>query len=144
MTIAELIVRYGDDLRRYITQQFSRNRVLREPNNLTLYAEMIEALGDPVLERMIVRDCVQTTREQLNSGESGSRIKERLRNLATFIGMLTMARDEPLTADLLNVKQELSLAVNSDDSARISLIVTIICHLLKHCEQSTVSIFLFV
>ena len=138
-------MRYGDDLRRYITQQFSRNRVLHEPNNLIMYADMIEALRDPILERMIVFDCVQIIREQLNSsgggGDNSARVKERLRNIATFVGLLTMARDEPLTADYLDVKQELSLAVGSDNSARISLLVTIICHLLKHCEQSTVSNF---
>ncbi|KAI6193425.1 Not1 [Aphelenchoides besseyi] len=138
VVISKLIVLGGDKLRSHLVVQFCRTRALCEYNNLELYAEMIGLIQDEKLCDQIVFESVKVVNEILHANIVNGKVKEKLRSIGTFIGLLTLARDIPILASTADFKRMLVDAMASKNSQRICLMVVLITHLLKYCERSII------
>ncbi|KAI6196201.1 hypothetical protein M3Y94_01080700 [Aphelenchoides besseyi] len=136
--ISKLMVLGGDRLRSHLITQFCRTRALCEYNNLELYAEMISLVQDETFCDQIVMESVKVVTEILDANVVNGKVKEKLRNIGTFIGLLTLARDIPILASTADFKRMLIDAMAKKDSQRICLMVVLITHLLKYCERSII------
>ncbi|KAI6225249.1 Sidoreflexin [Aphelenchoides fujianensis] len=138
VVLSELVTLFDDDMRNFLVVQFGRNRAATEPNNLEMYADMIDVINDRLLHERTVHECVKVVHEILEAGVVTAQVKEKLRNVGAFIGLLTIARDQPIESSLLDLKNLLNEAAASDDPQRICLMVVLVTHVLKYCQRSNV------
>ncbi|KAI6230943.1 hypothetical protein M3Y95_00329400 [Aphelenchoides besseyi] len=138
VVLDELIELFGDSLRSQLITQFCRTRALCEGNNLELYAEMIRIVQDEKLCDQIIVESVKVVNEILDAEVVNAKVKEKLRNIGSFIGLLTLARDIPIQADIADLKRMLIDAMATKNPQRICLMVVLITHVLKYCERSTI------
>lgn len=74
----------------------------------------------------------------LNSYTATPATKESLRNLGTFMGLITIARDKHISADLIDFRPLLEHAFQSNNDARLTLAVVLVTHVFKHCQRSVI------
>lgn len=116
-------------------------RVVNEPNNLELYANLVKLIDDEDFDEMILDELGVICTSLLNKTNASKSVKEALRNLGVFLGLLTIVRNKPINADMFNFRQMLEESFQSGDNVRLTLAVVFVTHVFKYCQHSLVSIF---
>jgi len=76
--------------------------------------------------------------ELIDKPEATPAIKEALRNVGTFFGLITIVRDKPINADSINFRPLLEDAIKSNNEAKLQLTVVLVTHVFKHCQRSVI------
>ena len=112
-------------------------RAAIEPNYHGLYIEFLQGLQDEGLINRIVLETINNIALLLNSDNSISSSIERanLKNLGSWLGSLTLARNRPLKHKLISLKD---LLLEGFDCNRLIVVLPFVCRVIEQTVQSRV------
>ncbi|GEM11861.1 CCR4-NOT transcription complex subunit 1 [Rhodotorula toruloides] len=112
-------------------------RVSIEPNNHQLYQQFLEALKMPTLIKRVLHETFVKLATLLNSDKTVQSSTERtlLKNLGSWLGGLTLAKDKPIRHSNIAFKQ---LLIEGYDSNRLIVAIPFVCKVLEQCSKSRV------
>lgn len=122
---------------RWFAHYFIQSRVSVEPNNHPLYMQFLEALNKGSLEKHILYETFAKIHTLLNSDKTVSQAPDRatLKNLGSWLGRLTLARDKPIKHKNLSLKD---LLIEGYDAKRLIVAIPFVCKVLEQCSRSKV------
>jgi CCR4-NOT transcription complex subunit 1 len=112
-------------------------RAKMQPNFQQLYLDMLDLINDKTLWAEVLRETYHSVIRMLNAestiGSSTERI--HLKNLAGWLGSLTIARDKPIKFRNISFKDFL---IEGYDTDRLLLVIPFTCKVLIQAAKSTV------
>ncbi|KAJ3063752.1 hypothetical protein HDU98_000453, partial [Podochytrium sp. JEL0797] len=108
-----------------------------EPNYHDLYIAMLEALQFAPLMKLILHQTYANIKVLLNSDKTVTSSGERtlLKNLGTWLGSITLAKNRPIKHKNLAFK---SLLLEGFESDRLIVVIPFVCKVLEQCHESKV------
>ncbi|KAH6563032.1 hypothetical protein BASA62_008802 [Batrachochytrium salamandrivorans] len=112
-------------------------RVSIEPNFHSLYISLLDALSSSNLYRYVLRETLYNIRLLLNSEKTLTSSQERslLKNLGTWLGSITLAKNKPIKHKNLAFKE---LLLEGYMSNRLIVVIPFVCKVLEQCGSSKV------
>lgn len=112
-------------------------RAAVEPNYHSLYIHFLEAMQDDNLIHRIVQETIENITLLLNSENTIRSTVERtnLKNLGSWLGGLTLARNKPLKHKMISLKD---LLLEGFDSNRLLVVLPFVCRVLEQTINSKV------
>lgn len=119
---------------------FSRYIVKRtslEPNFHGLYSDFVDSTHSKELEKHIIHETFIHVAGLLNSEKTIASSQERtlLKNLGTWLGIMTLAKNKPIKHKLLAIKE---LLLEGYDSSRLIVVIPFVCKVLEQVHASIV------
>ncbi|KAI8608596.1 CCR4-Not complex component, Not1-domain-containing protein [Chytriomyces sp. MP71] len=120
---------------RWFSQYLVVKRASIEPNYHELYLSLLETLKHPTLMRNILHETYANIKVLLNSDKTVTSSSERtlLKNLGTWLGSLTLAKNKPIKHKNLAFKELLMEGFESD---RLIVVLPFACKVLEQCHDS--------
>ncbi|KAJ3214619.1 hypothetical protein HDU67_001427 [Dinochytrium kinnereticum] len=108
-----------------------------EPNFHELYISFLESLQQPALHRNILHETYSNIKILLNSEKTVTSSSERslLKNLGTWLGGITLAKNRPIKHKNLAFKD---LLIEGYDSDRLIVVIPFCCKVLEQCHNSKI------
>lgn len=115
----------------YIVEQ----RAKSQPNYQQLYINLLDLLNDKTLWAGVLRETYLAIRKQINAEATMKLPTERtnLKNLANWLGSLTIARDKPIKHKNIAFKE---LLLEGWETARLVLVIPFTCEVLGQGAKS--------
>ena len=112
-------------------------RVSIEPNNHQLYLKFLDALSMPLLIKRVLYETFVKLATLLNSEKTVQSSTERtlLKNLGSWLGGLTLAKNKPIKQQNIAFKD---LLIQGYDSNRLIVAIPFVCKVLEQCSKSRV------
>lgn len=112
-------------------------RVSIEPNNHQLYHKFLDALAMPLLVKRVLYETFVKLATLLNSEKTVQSSTERtlLKNLGSWLGGLTLAKNKPIKQQNIAFKE---LLIQGYDSNRLIVAIPFVCKVLEQCSKSRV------
>ncbi|ODV92126.1 hypothetical protein CANCADRAFT_717 [Tortispora caseinolytica NRRL Y-17796] len=112
-------------------------RVKFEPNNQRLYFQICFAIADPLLDYKILRETYVAILSLMFSESITSSSTERnhLKNLGSWLGMITLGQNRPILHKNVSFKDLLIQGYNSD---RLMVVLPFACKALEHTASSKI------
>ncbi|KAI0781233.1 Not1-domain-containing protein [Trametes elegans] len=133
------------EMRGYFQEQYSRwfanylvdQRVSTEPNNHQLYLRFLDALDMQPLFRFVLHETLVKSTALLNSEKTMQLGSERaiLKNVGSWLGSITLARDRPIKHKNLSFKD---LLIEGYDNGRLIVAIPFVCKTLEPAAKSKV------
>jgi CCR4-NOT transcription complex subunit 1 len=126
-----------DEYSRWFANYLVHQRISSEPNNHSLYLRFLDALDRKTLSKFILHETFTKSVTLLNSEKAMQAGSERntLKNVGSWLGSITLARDRPIKHKNLAFKD---LLLEGFDSGRLGVAIPFVCKVLEACSQSTV------
>lgn len=133
----EMRERFKDQYGRWFANYLVDQRVSTEPNNHQLYLRFLDALDRKTLFTFVIHETYVKSANLLNSEKTLQSSSERtiLKNLGSWLGSLTLARNKPIMYKNLSFKD---LLLEGYDSNRLIVAIPFICKILEACSKSMV------
>ncbi|KAJ1307774.1 hypothetical protein OPQ81_001861 [Rhizoctonia solani] len=146
----EMKSKFGVEHSRWFARYLVEQRVSLEANNQGLYMRLLEGLvqgpeeekKDSALEkaplgRYVLHETYVRAAQLLNAEKTISSSSERrvLKNLASWLGQLTLARNKPILHRNLSFKD---LLLEGFDTDRLIVAIPFICAILEQCSRSRI------
>ncbi|KAI5950268.1 CDC39 [Candida jiufengensis] len=109
------------------------DRAKQEPNNHTLYVELVKSISDPVFTEYVMNTTIREVIESIKMSNDNKR--HNLKNLGSWLGKLTLANNQPLKRNLIAMK---FLLVEAYDFKSLPLILPFVCKILTQAQYSKV------
>ncbi|KAG6897848.1 hypothetical protein C0992_010336 [Termitomyces sp. T32_za158] len=112
-------------------------RISTEPNNHGLYLRFLDSLDRPKLLALVLQETFIKAAAMLNSErvlQSGSD-RNTLKNVGSWLGTITLARDQPIRHKNLSFKD---LLIEGYESGRLIVAIPFVCKTLEPCVKSKV------
>ena len=111
--------------------------VKTQPNNQHLYMIMVDEFDDRELWFEVLRETYLCCFKLLNTEGTASSSSERtsLKNLADWLGSITLARDKPIKHRNVSFKE---LIIEAHDTERLALAIPFTCRVLTGASKSEV------
>ena len=108
-----------------------------EPNFQPLYLEILNLLGNKALWNEVLRETYVSVQKLLSAESTMQSASERknLKNLSTWLGSLTIARDKPIKHKNISF---LELLIEGLETQRLILVVPFTCNVLAQGTRSIV------
>lgn len=134
---SEMVERFKDDYSRWFAHYLVDQRVSTEQNNHKLYLRFLDALDRPLLNKYVLHETFEKSAIVLNSEKTLQSSAERtvLKNLGSWLGQITLARDKPIKHKNLSFKD---LLIEGAESNRLIVAIPFVCKILESCAQSKV------
>ncbi|KAI8341463.1 CCR4-Not complex component, Not1-domain-containing protein [Chlamydoabsidia padenii] len=122
-------------------QWFSNYLVVKrasiEPNYHDLYLMLLDAIHSRLLQEHVLRETYANIQILLNSDKTVSSSSERslLKNLGSWLGGMTLARNRPIRHKNISFKD---LLLEGYDSNRLIVVIPFVCKVLEQCSNSKV------
>lgn len=126
-----LIERYFAWFANYLVSE----RAKSEPNNHTLYANLVFALNNPIFYEYVLNTTLLEVDHSLKYFKDTSIERSNLKNLAAWLGKITLANDRPLKRDQVALKY---LLVEAFDFKTLHLIIPFVCKILDQASHSKI------
>ncbi|OAL49612.1 Not1-domain-containing protein [Pyrenochaeta sp. DS3sAY3a] len=111
-------------------------RAKMQPNFQQLYLEMLELFDDKMLWAEVLRETYGSVIRMLNMDSSlGSTERGHLKNLGSWLGSLTIARDQPIKFRNISFKDLLHEGYDTD---RLLLVIPFTCKVLVQAAKSPI------
>ncbi|KAL8862024.1 MAG: hypothetical protein Q9178_001479 [Gyalolechia marmorata] len=112
-------------------------RAKLEPNLQQLYLDVLKLLGDKPLWGEVLRETYISVHKMLNAESTMQSSNERknLKNLASWLGSLTIARDKPIKHKYIAFKD---LLLEGHESDRLLIVIPFVCNVLIQAKKSVV------
>ncbi|OCH95284.1 Not1-domain-containing protein [Obba rivulosa] len=133
------------EMREYFKEQYSwwfahylvDQRVCTEPNNHQLYLRLLDSLEAKSLFHLVLHETLMKSAALLNSEKTMNMTSERtiLKNVGTWLGTITLARDRPIRHKNLSFKD---LLVEGYDNGRVVVVIPFVCKTLEPASKSKV------
>ncbi|KAG8924029.1 hypothetical protein FRC02_010688 [Tulasnella sp. 418] len=134
---AEMQERFQDQYSRWFANYLVDQRVSTEPNNHELYLRFLDSLNRKPLFRFVLQETFIKSANLLNAEQTLSSSSDRtmLKNLASWLGSLTLARNRPIKHKNISFKD---LLLEGYDSQRLIVAIPFVCKILEHGKNSVV------
>lgn len=108
-----------------------------EPNYQQLYLDLLKLLGRKSLWSEVLRETYVSLQKILNAESTMKSASERknLKNLSTWLGSLTIARDKPIKQKNISFKE---LLIEGFDTQRLLIVIPFTCNVLIQAAKSVV------
>ncbi|KAF7311634.1 Not1-domain-containing protein [Mycena kentingensis (nom. inval.)] len=135
--VAEMRQHFDDQHARWLANYLVDQRIATEPNNHSLYLRFLDALDRTVLSKLVLQETFVKSAAMLNSERCMQSQSDRntLKNVASFLGSITLARDRPIKFKTLSFKD---LLVEGYESGRLLVAIPFVCKTLEPCARSRV------
>lgn len=134
--LKEMREHFVDQYARWFANYLVDQRISTEPNNHPLYLRFLDALDRQILSKFILQETFIKAAALLNSDRSISGSdRNALKNVGTWLGTITLARDQPIKHKNLSFKD---LLIEGYDSGRLVVAIPFVCKTLEPCVRSTV------
>ncbi|KAG6037656.1 hypothetical protein E4U41_004882 [Claviceps citrina] len=112
-------------------------RAKMQPNYHHVYLELVTLLRDKILWNEVLRQTYISVAKMLNSEATMQNSTERthLKNLGGWLGLLTLARDQPIKHKNIAFKQ---LLIEAHDTKRLIVVIPFVCKVLTQGASSAV------
>jgi CCR4-NOT transcription complex subunit 1 len=122
---------------KWFSNFFIVNRVSAENNNHSIYNDLISYIDSKELNNLLIRDTIIFIKKLLNSDNIAKEIKEKnlLKNLGNWLGIMTLAKNKPILAKDLDLKE---LIFEAYENGKLGPIITFICKILEHSLKTKV------
>ena len=112
-------------------------RAKLQPNYQQLYLDVLRLLGDKTLWTEVLRETYVSVQKMLNAESTMNSATERthLKNLGSWLGSLTIARDKPIKHKNLSFKD---LLIEGYDTQRLLIVIPFTCKVLGQAIKSVV------
>jgi CCR4-NOT transcription complex subunit 1 len=116
----------------YLVEQ----RAMMQPNFQQLYLDILDLFDDRSLWVEVLRETYGSVIRLLNTDSTlGSTERGHLKNLGSWLGSLTIARDQPIKFRNISFKD---LLIEGYDTDRLLLVIPFTCKVLVQAAKSTV------
>ncbi|OAX43815.1 Not1-domain-containing protein [Rhizopogon vinicolor AM-OR11-026] len=135
--LSEMKEQFDDAFARWFANYLVDQRISIEPNNHQLYLRFLDALDKQVLSKFILQETFIKAAAVLNSERTMQVTSERLvlKNIASWLGAITLARDKPIRHKNLSFKD---LLIEGYDHGRLIVAIPFVCKTLEPCSKSKV------
>ena len=122
---------------RWFSSFFIVNRVIAENNNHNIYNDLITFIDHKDLNAYLIKDTIHYINKLLASDSIEKDLKEKtaLKNLGSWLGLMTLAKNKPILAKDLDLKE---IIFNAYENGKLSYIVTFISKILEHSAKTKV------
>ncbi|ORE23450.1 Not1-domain-containing protein [Rhizopus microsporus] len=112
-------------------------RVSIEPNNHELYSSLLDELDLQGLNDAIIEETYANINVLLQSDNivNSSSDKNLLKNLGTWLGRLTIAKNKPIRYKDLSFKD---LLISAYEKNRLTVVIPLVCKVLQHAAASKI------
>ncbi|ETS78294.1 hypothetical protein PFICI_10356 [Pestalotiopsis fici W106-1] len=112
-------------------------RAKMQPNYHQVYLDLVRLFQDKALSAEVLRQTYVSVARMINSESTMQNSTERthLKNLGAWLGLLTIARDQPIKHRNIAFKQ---LLVEAYDTKRLIVVIPFVCKVLIQGVRSTV------
>ncbi|KAI9509952.1 Not1-domain-containing protein [Russula earlei] len=133
----DMKVHFKDEHVRWFANYLVGQRVSTEPNNHQLYLQFLDGLDRPSLLSFVLEETVIKSALLLNAEKTMHSSSERsvLKNLGSWLGSITLARDRPIKFKNISFKD---LLVEGYDGGRLIVAIPFVCKTLEPAARSTV------
>lgn len=134
--VTEMQEQFMDQHSRWFANYLVDQRISTEPNNHPLYLHFLDSLNRHTLSKLILQETFLKASTLLNSERSVSGSdRNALKNVGTWLGTITLARDQPIKHKNLSFKD---LLVEGYDNNRLLVAIPFVCKTLEPCSKSRV------
>lgn len=135
--LGEMREQFDERYARWFANYLVDQRVITEPNNHPLYIRFLEALDVKTLFTFVLHETLQKSAILLNSEKTVQSSSERtfLKNIASWLGSITLARDRPIKHRSLSFKD---LLIEGFENNRLLVAISFVCKSLEACSRSIV------
>jgi CCR4-NOT transcription complex subunit 1 len=135
--LVEMQEHYEDTHARWFAEYLVDQRISTEPNNHQLYLRFLDALDRKVLSKYVLHETLVKSAVMLNAERTMKSSAERaiLKNVGTWLGTITLARDQPIKHKNLSFKD---ILVEGYENGRLIVAIPFVCRTLEPCHQSKV------
>lgn len=135
--VAEMKDRLQPEHFKWFANYLVVRRAAQEPNYHQLYLNFLDALDKPKLTKFVVHETFANIKVLLNSEETVNSTKERtlLKNLGSWLGGLTLAKNKPIKHKNLAFKE---LLLEGYDGNRLIVAIPFVCKVLDQASKSKV------
>lgn len=121
----------------WFSMHLVEERAKMQPNYHSVYIELVKQFEDKKLWAEVLRQTFVSVQRMLNSESTMQNSTERnhLKNLAGWLGLLTLARDKPIKHKNIAFKQ---LLIEAHDTKRLVVVIPFVCKVLIAGANSNV------
>ncbi|KAI5464746.1 CCR4-Not complex component, Not1-domain-containing protein [Mariannaea sp. PMI_226] len=140
-TLQSMVQELRETIERRHQQWFASHlveqRAKMQPNYHHVYLELVKLLEDKSLWSEVLRETYISVARMLNSDATMQNSTERthLKNLGGWLGLLTLARDQPIKHKNIAFKQ---LLMEAHDTKRLIVVIPFVCKVLLQGASSAV------
>ncbi|CAO3574719.1 unnamed protein product [Mortierella alpina] len=122
---------------RWFSNYIVVKRASIEPNYHVLYLQFLDGLESPLLYRHVLHETYLNIKILINSEKTVQSSSDRtlLKNLGSWLGGMTLARNRPIKHKNLAFKE---LLIEGYDSNKLIVAIPFVCKVLEQCNKSTV------
>lgn len=133
--VDEMKDRFVDVYSRWFAHYLVDQRVSIEPNNHQLYLRFLDGMKSSALMKLILHETFVKSAALLNSEKTKTSSSERtvLKNLGSWLGQITLARDKPIKFKNMSFKDFL---IEGSESDRLIVAIPFVCKILEACSKS--------
>ena len=135
--LVEMKDRFKEIYSRWFANYLVDQRVSIEPNNHQLYLRLLDGMDLPALAKFILHETITKSAALLNSDKTKQSSLERtiLKNLGSWLGHITLARDKPIKHRNISFKD---LLLEGADNDCLVIVIPFVCKVLEACSKSRV------
>lgn len=135
--MAEMKDKFEDGYARWLGNYLVDQRVSTEPNNHSLYLKLLDGLPNKLLSKFVLNETFIKSSLLLNAEKTLQSSAERaiLKNLGSWLGALTVARNRPIMHKNIAFKD---LLLQGYDSNRLIVAIPFVCKVLEQCSKSKI------
>ena len=121
----------------YFAHYMVVKRISVENNLHKLYMSLLEAMKSDELRDQLIDQTYQNIQYHLATDKILTSMSERtlLKNLGSWLGKLTIGRNKPVLARLLDLKE---LVLDAYDRGRLIAVIPFVAKILENCSKSRV------
>lgn len=139
--VVEMISDHGDAFTLWLAQYIVMKRVSIEQNFQPLYNQFVNAIENPYLDQCIKRETFRNIRILLRTDKrttvaSNYSDRQLLKNLGSWLGAITIARNKPILLNDLDLKS-LLLEAYYKGQAELLYVVPFISKILTACSKTS-------
>jgi CCR4-NOT transcription complex subunit 1 len=117
----------------YLVEELAKS----QPNYQTMYLQLLDNFNEKYLWAEVLRETYISCAKMLNAQSTMDSAQERtsLKNLAGWLGCLTLARNQPILHRNLSFKD---LLLEANDTQRLIIAIPFTCKVLVHAAKSKI------
>ncbi|KAI8870266.1 Not1-domain-containing protein [Ramicandelaber brevisporus] len=125
----------------WLSRQLVITRASQEPNYHPLYHRMLDVLDNDLLRKCVLHETLVAIQKLLNASESqimsqeGTSDRKSLKNLGSWLGGLTLARNRPLLHEFADLK---GILVQGFSKKRMAISIPFVCKVLEQTAFSRI------
>lgn len=127
----------SEDIIKWFSNFFIVNRISAENNNHAIYNELISLIDNKELNKLLIKDSIYFIKRFLASENLEKDMKEKnvLKNLGSWLGIMTLQKNKPILAKDLDLKE---IIFDAYEKGKLSAIINFIVRILEKITKTKV------